>query len=91
MGPNSLAGCRTRNCIRLVRTVPSVVVLGHVGLDGFECISDIWSGGLVGETVKVKLWRHAAAVVPAGERERTEWLYARWRELDDWIGQQQSS
>ena len=66
-----------------------VVVFGHVGLDGFEYISDIWSGGLVGGTVKVKFWRHRSASVPATERERTEWLYARWQELDDWIGQQQ--
>ena len=29
-----------------------VVIFGHVGLDGFEYISDIWSGGLVGGTVK---------------------------------------
>ena len=30
-----------------------VVFCGHVGLDGFEYISDIWAGGLVGGTVKV--------------------------------------
>jgi 1-acyl-sn-glycerol-3-phosphate acyltransferase len=65
-----------------------VVVCGHVGLDGFEYISDIWRGGLVGTTVRVRFWRHPAASVPAGEQERTEWLYARWQELDDWVGAQ---
>ena len=38
-----------------------VVIFGHVGLDGFEYISDIWSGGLVGTTVRLKFWRFPAA------------------------------
>jgi 1-acyl-sn-glycerol-3-phosphate acyltransferase len=65
-----------------------VVVLGHVGFDGFETLGDIWAGGLVGRTIRVKLWRHPAASVPAGDEERVRWLYARWRELDDWIAAQ---
>jgi 1-acyl-sn-glycerol-3-phosphate acyltransferase len=65
-----------------------VVVCGHVGLDGFEYISDIWRGGLVGTTVRVKFWRHAGAEVPAGREERIAWLYDRWQTLDDWIGAQ---
>ena len=64
-----------------------VVFCGHVGLDGFEYIRDIWSGGLVGTTVKVRFWRFPAADVPAGERERVEWLYERWQALDDWVGE----
>ncbi len=46
-----------------------VVFCGHVGLDGFEYISDIWGGGLVGGTVRVKLWRHAASSIPEGRPE----------------------
>ena len=30
-----------------------VVFCGHVGFDGFERISDIWSGALVGKTIEV--------------------------------------
>jgi 1-acyl-sn-glycerol-3-phosphate acyltransferase len=67
-----------------------VVVCGHVGLDGFEYISDIWGGGLVGTTVRVKLWRHAAADVPEGRDELVAWLYERWQELDDWVGEQRA-
>lgn len=66
-----------------------VVVLGHVGLDGFEYISDIWSGALVGRTVKVRFWRYPRSEVPAGEAERIAWLYGCWQTLDDWIGEQQ--
>ena len=67
-----------------------VVVCGHVGLDGFEYISDIWAGGLVGTTVKVRFWRIPAADVPSGEEERTIWLYERWQALDDWVGEQRA-
>ena len=63
-----------------------VVVFGHVGFDGFEYISDIWAGGLVGTTVKMKFWRHAAETIPAEHDERVRWLYERWQELDDWVG-----
>ena len=65
-----------------------VVLFGHVGLDGFEYIRDIWAGGLVGTTVRMRFWRFPAAEIPRGEQELTEWLYARWHTLDDWVGEQ---
>ena len=64
-----------------------VVIFGHVGLDGFEYISDIWSGGLVGTTVHLKFWRFPAADVPSEREELIAWLYERWQELDDWVGE----
>jgi 1-acyl-sn-glycerol-3-phosphate acyltransferase len=67
-----------------------VVIFGHVGLDGFEYISDIWSGGLVGTTVRLKFWRFPAADVPSGRDALIVWLYDRWQELDDWIGEQRA-
>jgi 1-acyl-sn-glycerol-3-phosphate acyltransferase len=68
-----------------------VVICGHVGLDGFEFISDIWGGGLIGTTVRVRFWRHAAHTVPADRAALTRWLYARWQELDDWVGEQHAT
>jgi 1-acyl-sn-glycerol-3-phosphate acyltransferase len=62
-----------------------VVVFGHFGLDGFEYISDIWAGGLIGTTVRMKFWRFAAAELPTDQAELTAWLYDRWLELDTWI------
>jgi 1-acyl-sn-glycerol-3-phosphate acyltransferase len=64
-----------------------VVFCGHVGFDGFEYISDIWAGGLVGTTIKVRFWRHSAAELPADPDELVRWLYARWQVLDDWVGE----
>jgi 1-acyl-sn-glycerol-3-phosphate acyltransferase len=64
-----------------------VVIFGHVGLDGFQFISDIWAGGLVGTTVRLKFWRFPAADVPTDRDELIAWLYDRWQELDDWVGE----
>jgi 1-acyl-sn-glycerol-3-phosphate acyltransferase len=67
-----------------------VVIFGHYGLDGFEYISDIWSGGLVGTTVRLKFWRFPAADVPRERDKLIVWLYERWQELDDWVGEMRS-
>jgi 1-acyl-sn-glycerol-3-phosphate acyltransferase len=67
-----------------------VVVCAHVGFDGFEYIRDIWAGGLVGTTVRVRFWRYPAADVPTGEAERIAWLYERWQVLDDWVGRERA-
>jgi 1-acyl-sn-glycerol-3-phosphate acyltransferase len=73
--------------LTLLESAPDcdVVIFGHVGLDGFEHVSDIWSGGLVGTTVRLKFWRFPAAEIPAGREPQIAWLYDRWQELDDWI------
>ncbi len=65
-----------------------VVFCGHVGFDGFQHISNIWAGGLVGTRIAVRFWRSPGSEVPTTEQEQIEWLYARWQELDDWVGEQ---
>jgi 1-acyl-sn-glycerol-3-phosphate acyltransferase len=68
-----------------------VVFCAHVGFDGFQHIRHIWAGGLVGRTISVRFWRSAAAEIPADRQARIEWLYARWQELDDWVGEQRGA
>jgi 1-acyl-sn-glycerol-3-phosphate acyltransferase len=68
-----------------------VVIFGHVGLDGFEYVSDIWAGGLVGTTVRLKFWRFPAADVPDDRDALIAWLYERWQELDDWVGEMRAA
>jgi 1-acyl-sn-glycerol-3-phosphate acyltransferase len=66
-----------------------VVIFGHVGLDGFEKTTDVWAGGLLNTTVKLKFWRHPFATIPYDDHDAlVQWLYARWFELDDWIDAQ---
>jgi hypothetical protein len=63
-----------------------VVFCGHVGFDGFQHIRHLWDGELVGRTISIRFWRSATDEIPIDEQERIEWLYARWQELDDWVG-----
>ena len=65
-----------------------VVVCAHHGLDGFSHIANIWTGGLIGRTVRIRFRRFRHADIPDGREERVEWLLARWQEVDDWIGAQ---
>jgi len=65
-----------------------VVFCGHAGFDGYAHVSDIWSGRLVGKTIHIRFWRHPAATIPADDAGRVAWLYERWQELDDWVGEQ---
>jgi 1-acyl-sn-glycerol-3-phosphate acyltransferase len=68
-----------------------VVVFGHYGLDGFEYVSDIWAGGLVGGTLRMRFWRFPADEVPSERAALTVWLYERWQLLDDWIAEQRAA
>lgn len=63
-----------------------VLFCGHVGFDGFQYVSDVWAGRLVGTTIRIKFWRHAGDSIPEGDEARTAWLYERWQEMDDWVG-----
>lgn len=62
-----------------------VVVCAHWGLDGFAHVADVWSGKLVGRTVRVRFWRVPATEIPAERSERVDWLYETWRRVDEWI------
>lgn len=76
--------------IALLEEAPhaAVVVCGHVGLDEFHDLREIWSGGLVGTRVRVRFWRHERAELPTDREELIAWLFERWQALDDWIEEQ---
>ena len=73
--------------LALIEEVPGadVVFCGHVGFDGFQYISDVWAGRLVGSVIGVRFWRVPAAEIPADEDGRARWLYGEWQKMDDWI------
>lgn len=68
-----------------------VVFCGHAGFDGFQRVSNIWDGELVGTTISVRFWRCPAAEIPAGEEDRIAWLYEHWQEVDDWVGERRAA
>lgn len=79
---------RLGGALTLLQGAPhaDVVIFGHYGLDGFEYVSDIWAGGLVGARVRLKFWRFPADERPVDRDELIAWLYDRWFELDEWVG-----
>jgi len=64
-----------------------VVFCAHTGFDGLRSVGDLWHGDLIGRTIRVKFWRYRGDEIPAGDEARTGWLYNRWQELDDWVGE----
>ena len=62
-----------------------VVIVGHTGLDGATRLWDFVRGGLVGATLRLRLWRYAADELPSSNEAKLDWLYARWAEVDTWI------
>jgi 1-acyl-sn-glycerol-3-phosphate acyltransferase len=80
---------RPGGALALLAAAPhaDVLIVGHAGLDGLAEVRDLVSGRLVGRTVTVRFWRHAAASVPREQEPALAWLDARWRELDRWVGE----
>jgi hypothetical protein len=39
----------------------------------------------------MRFWRFPAAEVPTDRDAMVKWLYDRWQELDDWIGEQKAA
>ncbi|MBA2337146.1 MAG: lysophospholipid acyltransferase family protein [Acidimicrobiia bacterium] len=66
-------------------TAADVVVLAHRGLEGFARVKDMWSGGLIGSRVEVRLWRVPRTEIPEGRSQRIEWLYRLWADVDAWV------
>jgi 1-acyl-sn-glycerol-3-phosphate acyltransferase len=60
-----------------------VVFVGHVGVP--VGLRELWRLLPVRQSVHVRLWLVAAEEVPTGRDERIDWLFARWRTLDDWV------
>lgn len=82
---------RPGGTLAVMETGADVVVCAHHGLDGFASIGDLWRGGLVRRTVRIRFNRFPAASLPEGREGRTDWLWQRWHEVDDWIGAQKAA
>jgi 1-acyl-sn-glycerol-3-phosphate acyltransferase len=59
----------------------NVVVVGHVGMPvGF---AELWQRLPAKQTVELRLW--LAQELPEDHDERVDWLFGRWRALDEWV------
>lgn len=72
--------------LALLQAAPQadVVFLEHTGLEGAATFDRFWRGGLIGQTLHVRLRRFSAASIPTHNRD--QWLFERWAEMDSWIG-----
>ncbi|MBE0610367.1 MAG: 1-acyl-sn-glycerol-3-phosphate acyltransferase [Dehalococcoidia bacterium] len=66
-----------------------VVFLAHTGLEGATEYHNILRGGLIGRTVRVRIWRVPAEEIPQSRDERAEWLFDQWDKLDSWVSANQ--
>ena len=72
--------------LALLETRPDVDVafLAHVGFEGTASLNDIWSGKLIGRTIRLCFWRVPSAEIPQTAEGRVEWLDAQWARVDAW-------
>ena len=77
---------RRGGALALLETRPDVDVafLAHVGFEGTASLNDIWSGKLIGRTIRLCFWRVPSAEIPRTAEERMEWLDAQWERVDAW-------
>jgi len=64
-----------------------VVFCAHTGFEGLTHLQDLLDGSMIGQHIRVKLWRVDAAAVPSEDGARRQWLFDEWRALDRWIHQ----
>jgi len=63
------------------------IFLAHTGLEGATEYRSILRGGLVGRTIRVKLWRIPADEIPTTNEGRIDWLFEQWAALDRWVAE----
>lgn len=78
---------KTSGVLRLLDENPhlDLVILAHHGMEGAASFGSFLRGGLVGRTVRVRLWRIQSTDVPCASADRERWLFERWAEIDEWI------
>lgn len=63
-----------------------VVLVAHAGLDHLSGLRGLWDGLPMDGEVRLRWDFVPAAQVPRQEQELIDWLYARWEEMDAWVG-----
>ena len=73
--------------LALIDAAPDVdvVICGHFGFDDAFDIHDVMNGSLIGRKVHVRYWHFPSDEVPPDRDQCSEWLDARWADLDAWV------
>lgn len=62
-----------------------VVLVAHTGLEHLDGLRSIWRGLPLDTTLLLRWWFVAATELPRDPDAQTDWLDARWAELDEWV------
>ncbi|HEX8104151.1 MAG TPA: 1-acyl-sn-glycerol-3-phosphate acyltransferase [Solirubrobacteraceae bacterium] len=65
-----------------------VVIMGHVGFPAG--LGEVWRLLPRHQPIEIKLWHERAEDIPRAADERIDWLFDRWRELDEWVEQRRA-
>jgi len=78
---------RSGGPLALLAAAPDADVLfvAHTGFEDSASFDRFFNGGLVGRTVDIRIRACRASDVPAGDDDRRQWLFERWREVDAFI------
>ena len=64
-----------------------LLIIAHHGLEGFASVKDIWSGRLVGTTLRIAFFRIPAAQIPLQREAQVDFLYQAWERVDSWLSE----
>jgi 1-acyl-sn-glycerol-3-phosphate acyltransferase len=62
-----------------------VIFAAHTGLDRMLTVADVWRELPMDKRLTLRFWSVPRSEVPAGRRQRIEWLYDWWARIDEWI------
>ena len=71
-------------CLDIAGQRTRVAFLAHVGFEGTASLNDIWSGKLIGRTIRLCFRRVPSAEIPQTAEGRVEWLDTEWARVDAW-------
>lgn len=78
---------RTAGTLALLDAAPEadVVLCAHTGFEASGSVGEIWSGRLLGRTIRVRFERIAHTRIPGDRSARVAWLRAEWKRIDAWV------
>lgn len=62
-----------------------VAWVAHTGVDHMQTVLDVWRELPMDKAIAMSWWLTAPAEIPDGREARTDWLYAWWERIDEWI------
>ncbi len=64
-----------------------VVFCAHTGFEGASNFSELFNGGLIGQTIRLKFHRIPFYEIPQQPKKQVEWLYDQWLHIDNWLAE----